>query len=162
MQKRFQIFHACRKFESGLSIPFSSQKALVEFEREISVHCEQIRHIWNDFRPTFLSKILRVEILAFVNSSNFWILLILVTPSVRSRSPNSSWSRACSRLDCSYPVGVCPISTACDSNCLFNSYNFQEDHLCIHISGSRILVLWANFSSTFQLWSWSDSWLTLD
>ena len=55
------------------------------------------------------------------NSSNFWILLIRVSRSARSRAANLSWRRACTRLDCSYPVRVCAISTAWESICLFNS-----------------------------------------
>ena len=55
------------------------------------------------------------------NSYNFWILPMQESRSARSRSANSSWSRACSRLGCSYPVRVCPIFTAWESVHLFNS-----------------------------------------
>ena len=52
-------------FSRGLAILLVHEEeeiALVELEREIIVHSVQIRHLTNDFRPTFSSKILRVEI----------------------------------------------------------------------------------------------------
>ena len=58
---------------------------------------------------------------SLLNSFNCWILPIRVSRSARSRSANSSWIRACYRLHCSYPVRVCPISTAWESVCLSNS-----------------------------------------
>ena len=35
---------------------------LVDWERETSIRCVQIRHLKNDFRPFFFSKIAQVEI----------------------------------------------------------------------------------------------------
>ena len=69
-KKRFPIYHAypiylAADFSRGLAILLVHEEeeiTLVELEREIIVHCVQIRHFQKDFRPTFLSKILRVEI----------------------------------------------------------------------------------------------------
>ena len=52
---------------------------------------------------------------SLLNYSNFWTVLTRKSRSARSRSANSLWTRACSRLDCAYPVRVCPISTAWES-----------------------------------------------
>ena len=66
---------------------------------------------------------------SLLNSFNCWTLPIGVSRSARSRSANSSWSGACSRLDCSYPVRVCPISTAWESFCLqFTNIIFGKIH----------------------------------
>ena len=70
LQKRFPIYHAypihlAANFSRGLAILLVHEEKEItqdDLEREIIVHCVQIRHLKNDFRPTFLSKILRVEI----------------------------------------------------------------------------------------------------
>ena len=111
-------------------------------------------------------KILRVEIPALFNSSNFWILLTRESRSARSRSANSSWSRACSRLDCSYPVGVCSISTAWESICLFNSQiSFAARsalYSCLRISDFASATN-CSFSLSKMILNWqlSNSWLDL-
>ena len=100
------------------------------------------------------------------NSSNFWILLIRVSRSARSRSANSSWSRACSRLDCAYPVRVCPISTAWESICLFNSQILFRTrsalYSCLRISdfasASNCSLV---FPKMILIWQLSNSWLDL-
>ena len=65
-------------------------------------------------------------------SSISWTLLIRVSRSARSRSADSSWSGACSRLDCSYPAKVCPISIGWDSICLFNSWILLSSRSALH------------------------------
>ena len=98
----------------------------------------------------------------FLNSSsilsNFWILPIRVSRSSLSRSANSSWSRACSRLDWSYPVRVCQIFTAWFSICLVNSQVLFSARSALYSSlRFRILLLRAIVPMSFQKWSWSDS-----
>ena len=101
------------------------------------------------------------------NSSNFWILLIRVSRSARSRSANTSWSRACSRVDCSYPVRVCPISIAWESICLFNSQIFYRARIRSVFMSQDLGFCFCEqlFLFLFQKWSWTDgcpdSWLDL-
>ena len=100
------------------------------------------------------------------NSSNFWILRIRVSRSARSRSANSSWSGACSRLDCSYPVRVRPIFTAWESICLFFSQILFSArsalYSCLRISDFASA---SNCSLVFPKmilnWQLSNSWLDL-
>ena len=135
---------------------------LVDWDRQIIVRCLQIRHLWNDSRQTFLSKML-VEIPALFNSSNFWILQIRVSRSARSRSANSSWSKAklvlvwtCQTL---FEYAQFPLL---ENQCVWpiHKYYFRQDPLCIQVSGSRILLLRAFVPLSFKQWSWSDSCLT--
>ena len=56
----------------------------VDLEREIIVHCVQNRYLQNDFRPTFFSELLRVEI-----PDLFSILPTLEYFQYESRSPRS-------------------------------------------------------------------------
>ena len=44
----------------------------------------------------------------------------------------SSWSGPCSRLDCSYPAIVCPISNAWDSICPFNTPTLFSARPALH------------------------------
>ena len=131
------------------------------------VHCVRIRHLLNDFRPTFLSKFFESKfLLSLFNSSNFWILLTRESRSARSRSANSSWSRACSRLDWSYSDRVCPISTAWESICLFNLQVLFSArsalYSCLTISefasASNCSLV---FPEMILIWQLSNSWLDL-
>ena len=97
------------------------------------------------------------------NSSDFWILPIRVSRNARSRSANSSWSGACSRLDCSHPVRVRPIFTAWESICLFSSQILFSArsalYSCLRISNFASA---SNCSLVFvQKRSWTNSCLTL-
>ena len=88
------------------------------------------------------------------------------TRSARSRSANSSWSRACSRLDCSYPVRVCPMSTAWESICLFNSQILFSArsalYSCLRISDfASASYCSLSLSKLILNWQLSNSWLDL-
>ena len=75
----------------------------------------------------------------------------------------SSWNDSCSRLDCSYPLIVCPISNAWDSICLFNAPMLFSARSALH-SFPRIsdFAPASNFSFFVNpKWSWSDRQLTL-
>ena len=77
----------------------------------------------------FLSKFLLSSILP-----TYWILQKRVSRSAHCRSANSSWNRACSRLNCSYPVRICPISTAWESMCLTNSQKLFSERSALYSS----------------------------
>ena len=171
LQKRFPIYHAypiywAAIFSRGLAIFLVHEEeeiTLVDLEREIIVHCVQIRHLWNDFRPTFLSKILRVEI-PDVSSIlptfeyfqyEYHEVLVLDLPILRDVELVLVWTvhtlfeyAQFSLLENQF---VSPI----------HKYYFRQDPLCIHVSGSRILLLRAIFLFLFPKWSWTDSCLTL-
>ena len=101
-----------------------------------------------------------LQVFQLLNTSN------TRTRSARSRSANSSWSRACSRLDCSYPVRVCPMSTAWESICLFNSQILFSARSALY---SRLRI--SDFASASYCspplskiilnWQLSNSWLDL-
>ena len=62
---RIPYIYLAANLSRGLAILLvheEEETTLVDWEREIIVHCKQIRHLWNYFRPFFLSKIPRVEI----------------------------------------------------------------------------------------------------
>ena len=128
LQKRFLENHARCKFESRLSNPPGSRGRrnnagwIVTWNNcPLRTHSTSLKWCSTNFLTENSSS---RNSWSLFNSSNFWILLTRESRSARSRSANSSWSRACSRLDCSYPVRVCPISTAWESICLFNSQIF--------------------------------------
>ena len=119
-----------------------------------------------DVRSIFLSKTHRLSTheISSINSTISRILAIRVSRSARSRSINSSCSRSCSRVYCSYTVRVCPISIAWDSICLFNSRMLFSTrsalYSCLRISdfasaSNRSFCL----SRRILIWSPSNSWL---
>ena len=101
-----------------------------------------------------------LQVFQLLNTSN------TRTRSARSRSANSSWSRACSRLDCSYPVRVCPMSTAWESICLFNSQILFSArsalYSCLRISDfASASYCSLSLSKIILNWQLSNSWLDL-
>ena len=99
-------------------------------------------------------------------SSNFWILEIRVSRSARSPTASSSWSRACSRLDCSYFVRICPNSTAWESICPLNSQILFSARSALYsclrisdfVSASNCTLVFPNL---ILIWQLSNCWLDL-
>ena len=116
---------------------------LVELEREIIVHCVQIRHLENKVRPTFLSKILRVEIpalssilpiLEYLQHENHEVL-VLDLPILREVELVLVWTVHTLFEYAPFPVLENQFVSS------IHKYSFRQDPLCIHVSGSRILLL---------------------
>ena len=171
MQERFQIYHA---YPIYVAANFSRGIAILLVHEESGNNAGWLgtwnicplrtdSTSWTWFLTNFLvENSSSRNSWSLFNSSTFWILPIRVSRSARSRSANSSWSRACSRLDCSYPVRVCPIFTAWESISLFNSQILFSARSALYSSlRFRILLLRAIVPLSFQKWSWSDSCLIL-
>ena len=169
LQKRFLENHARCNFESRLSNPPGSRGRrnnavwIVTWNNSpLRTHSTSLKWCSTNFLTENSSS---RNSWSLFNSSNFWILLTRESRSARSRSANSSWCRACSRLDCSYPVRVCPISTAWESICLFNSQILfsarSAQYSCLRISdfasASNCSLSLSKMSLNWQLSSsWSD------
>ena len=134
----------------------------VDWEREIIVHCVQSRHLLNDFRPTLLSEILRVEIPDLCSilptfeyfHYEYHEVLVLDLPILRDVELVLVWTvhtlfeyAQFSLLENQFVFSI-------------HKYYFRQYSLCIHVPGSRILLLRAIILFLFPKWSWSDSCLT--
>ena len=150
-------------FSRGLAILLVHEEeeiTLVDCEREIIAHCVQIRHLLKN------STILLLE-----NSSSRIPDLSSILPTFDSNTSITKysfsicqffvkWSLFSSGLHTLFECAQFPLLENQFVSSI-HKYYFRQDPLCIHASGSRMLLLRAIVPLSVQKWSWSDNCLTL-